>query len=490
MPRAPAPGGRTGRARGLGSGMRTECDRRLAELARRQFGVVCRWQLLALGFGASAVRRRVAAGWLIPLYRGVYAVGHAEVTRNGRALAAQMACGPAAALGLDDAAAQMGLAQPGSGDWHVVVPGTSTRRHEGIRVHRTTTLSARRGRRRRCRSATRRLPAPRSTWRSPAPSAASAGSCARPRSSVCSTSATCTPCWTATTAGPAPWPCAASWPTWAMANRTRASRRTSSSSPAAEASAGPSSRRSWAPTAWTSSGAPSAWWSRPTTSPRTASGRASSTTTSARPGSPRGGSRIVPVTHRRLRRDPGRHRAGSAVGIGIISAMTIVVAGEALFDLVLEEDGSVRAHPGGGPFNAARTIGRLGAPVTFLGGISTDSFGRRLGAMLGRGRRRPRGGADAPDRPPRWRWPSSRPGRARHTASTRRERRPTADPGRLPTQRRRRPADRNARAGNRAAGDEHRAPGRTHERADPPGRQRPPRAPSPTKASTAPACSA
>ncbi len=62
--------------------------------------------------------------------------------------------------------------------------------------------------------------------------------------------------------------------------------------------------------------------------------------------------------------------------------MTIVVAGEALFDLVLTEDGAVRAHPGGGPFNAARTIGRLGAPVTFLGGISTDAFGRRLAAML------------------------------------------------------------------------------------------------------------
>jgi fructokinase len=67
---------------------------------------------------------------------------------------------------------------------------------------------------------------------------------------------------------------------------------------------------------------------------------------------------------------------------GIIVAMTIVVAGEALFDLVLREDGSLGAHPGGGPFNAARTIARLGAPVTFLGGISTDAFGRRLAAML------------------------------------------------------------------------------------------------------------
>ena len=62
--------------------------------------------------------------------------------------------------------------------------------------------------------------------------------------------------------------------------------------------------------------------------------------------------------------------------------MTIVVAGEALFDLVLRPDGSVDAHPGGGPFNAARTIGRLGTAVTFLGGVSTDGFGRRLRAIL------------------------------------------------------------------------------------------------------------
>lgn len=62
----------------------------------------------------------------------------------------------------------------------------------------------------------------------------------------------------------------------------------------------------------------------------------------------------------------------------------ILVAGEALFDLVLEGDAEeeLRAHPGGGPFNTARTIGRLGRPVAFLGRISSDRFGRRLAAML------------------------------------------------------------------------------------------------------------
>jgi fructokinase len=60
----------------------------------------------------------------------------------------------------------------------------------------------------------------------------------------------------------------------------------------------------------------------------------------------------------------------------------IVVAGEALVDLVLEPDGAYRGHPGGGPYNVARTIGRLGQPVRFLGSLSSDEFGRKLRARL------------------------------------------------------------------------------------------------------------
>jgi sugar/nucleoside kinase (ribokinase family) len=56
----------------------------------------------------------------------------------------------------------------------------------------------------------------------------------------------------------------------------------------------------------------------------------------------------------------------------------VVVAGEALIDLVLARDGSLDGHPGGGPYNVARTIGRLEQPVAYLGRLSTDGFGRRL----------------------------------------------------------------------------------------------------------------
>ncbi|HUP54714.1 MAG TPA: PfkB family carbohydrate kinase [Methylomirabilota bacterium] len=60
----------------------------------------------------------------------------------------------------------------------------------------------------------------------------------------------------------------------------------------------------------------------------------------------------------------------------------IVVAGEALIDLIAGRDGTVVGVPGGGPYNTARAIARLGQPVTFLGRISTDRFGRDLRAAL------------------------------------------------------------------------------------------------------------
>jgi fructokinase len=59
----------------------------------------------------------------------------------------------------------------------------------------------------------------------------------------------------------------------------------------------------------------------------------------------------------------------------------IVVAGEALIDLI-DEAGALRPHPGGGPFNTAMALGRLGVPVCFLGRLSNDRFGRLLATSL------------------------------------------------------------------------------------------------------------
>ena len=60
----------------------------------------------------------------------------------------------------------------------------------------------------------------------------------------------------------------------------------------------------------------------------------------------------------------------------------IVVGGEALVDLVPHAAGELRAHPGGGPYNTARTLGRLAQDVHYLGCLSDDGFGARLRAQL------------------------------------------------------------------------------------------------------------
>ncbi len=57
--------------------------------------------------------------------------------------------------------------------------------------------------------------------------------------------------------------------------------------------------------------------------------------------------------------------------------------GEALIDIIVSADGEVTAAAiGGAPLNTARTLARLDAPVSFLGGVSTDAFGRRIMRML------------------------------------------------------------------------------------------------------------
>ncbi|MFD6321936.1 carbohydrate kinase [Streptomyces sp. NPDC058442] len=59
----------------------------------------------------------------------------------------------------------------------------------------------------------------------------------------------------------------------------------------------------------------------------------------------------------------------------------IVVAGEALIDLVPRGAGALAALTpalGGGPFNTAVALGRLGSPAAFCSRVSSDAFGEAL----------------------------------------------------------------------------------------------------------------
>ncbi len=60
----------------------------------------------------------------------------------------------------------------------------------------------------------------------------------------------------------------------------------------------------------------------------------------------------------------------------------ITVMGEALIDIIVDPDGEVTSVVGGAPLNTARTLARLGESVAFLGGVSSDAFGRRIHRVL------------------------------------------------------------------------------------------------------------
>lgn len=61
---------------------------------------------------------------------------------------------------------------------------------------------------------------------------------------------------------------------------------------------------------------------------------------------------------------------------------SIMVAGEALVDLVGEADGRYRAVPGGSPANVAVGLSRLGAPTHLLARLGTGAFGRLIRTHL------------------------------------------------------------------------------------------------------------
>ena len=111
-------------------------------MARRQHGVIARRQLIELGFSPKAIKHRAAVGRLYPIWRGVYAVGRAELTQHGRWMAAVLACGPGAVLSHLSAAALWGIWTVRSKmPIQVSVPASAYRRRPGIVVHRRACLA-------------------------------------------------------------------------------------------------------------------------------------------------------------------------------------------------------------------------------------------------------------------------------------------------------------------------------------------------------------
>src|SRR5919199_516964 len=100
----------------------TPTDRAIATLAARQYGVVTRAQLRAIGLGDSAIGHRAAVGRLHRVHRGVYAVGHRLLPPRGAWMAATLACGEGAVLSHGAAAALWQIRASDAGVVDVTVP--------------------------------------------------------------------------------------------------------------------------------------------------------------------------------------------------------------------------------------------------------------------------------------------------------------------------------------------------------------------------------
>src|SRR3954454_1224533 len=121
-------------------GMRAKLDT-AAALAADQHGIVTRSQLLQAGLKNAAITRHVETGRLHRIHRGVYAVGHRNLTLHGHWMAAVLACGPDAALSHTTAAAARDLRRAGTAI-HVTVPGRGGRQApRGVTLHRSPTLT-------------------------------------------------------------------------------------------------------------------------------------------------------------------------------------------------------------------------------------------------------------------------------------------------------------------------------------------------------------
>jgi very-short-patch-repair endonuclease len=102
---------------------------------------VARRQLLGLGFSRSEIEHRIESGRLHKVRAGIYAVGRPSLTKNGRWMAAVLACGEGAVLSHSSAAALWRIGDEEGGLVETALASSSRRRRPGIRIHRRPSLN-------------------------------------------------------------------------------------------------------------------------------------------------------------------------------------------------------------------------------------------------------------------------------------------------------------------------------------------------------------
>jgi hypothetical protein len=109
----------------------------VAQIAARQLGVISLGQLRRAGLSYKQVEGWVKRRHLLPLHRGVFAVGHPRLVPRAHLVAALLAAGPQAFLSHRTAAAVWGLRELTTRRIELTVPGGRRRSRGSLVIHRT-----------------------------------------------------------------------------------------------------------------------------------------------------------------------------------------------------------------------------------------------------------------------------------------------------------------------------------------------------------------
>jgi very-short-patch-repair endonuclease len=114
-------------------------DGQIQQTASKQGGHITRKQLLAIGLSARGIEHRLERGQLIPVYQGVYAVGHLPTEPLDRCRGALLAVGGDAAMAGWSAATIWEVRREWKGPLELITSGRS--QHRGLVVHHSQLLT-------------------------------------------------------------------------------------------------------------------------------------------------------------------------------------------------------------------------------------------------------------------------------------------------------------------------------------------------------------
>jgi very-short-patch-repair endonuclease len=118
--------------RGIKNNWRGEWQQ-AAAIAEVQLGVISRPQLRGLGLSDTSIDKAITRGYLHPIFRSVFGVGHRPLSVHARYLAATIACGEGSVVSHGTAAWLLDLREWQPLDVDVIAPVECGRKIEGVR---------------------------------------------------------------------------------------------------------------------------------------------------------------------------------------------------------------------------------------------------------------------------------------------------------------------------------------------------------------------